>query len=178
MIDTSTFAQWMGLLSDRFNRALAAPTQRAYFELLSRELTTAEFVAGAEQCFARCTYWPSPAEITAAAKPRGSSELAGAEAFADILRWNGTPELMAEARRRLSAPALRAFLAVGGPAKFRALTTDEEPFVRKAFVSAFVAAAGEAIARAGQEGRIEQPRTRRIASGPERLGELIGTVLP
>lgn len=188
MIDTAVFAQWMGLFSDRFNRALAAPTQRMYFEILSRDLTTAEFVTGAEQCFARCTFWPSPDEIRATARPQrpqGSLELAGAEAFADLLRWNGASDLAIQARRRLSEPAYRAFLAVGGAGKFRLLTQVEEPFVRRAFVSAYaqaahdaaeVAAACEATLRLGarrEVGRIgESPSARRLSSGPERLGEI------
>lgn len=179
MIDKQQFAQWMGILADRFNRSLAPPTQRAYYAVLSRALTTAEFTAGAERCFTRCTYWPSPAEILEAARPTPSLELAGAEVFADMLRWIGSPTLMDEASRRLSAPAFRAFLAVGGPAKFRALTIADEPFVRKAFVAAFVAAtrdageaaaAGEAIARA--------PDYKRVNNGPQPIAALLGEVLP
>lgn len=189
MIDPAVFAQWMGVCSDRFNRPLAAPTQRVYFEILSRQLTTAEFVAGAERCVEVCTYWPSPREIAEAAKPASNAELAGAELFADILRWNGRPQLMAEAERRLAAPALRAFLAAGGPAKFRTLTEVEAPFVRKAFVAAYVAAtaeaeeaarAGESVARieARQHHALERPRAKSLHSGPQRLGEIVDEVLP
>lgn len=189
MIDTQIFAHWMGVLSDRFNRPLAAPTTRAYFEVLSRQLTTAEFVVGAEWCFATCTFWPSPKEIADAAKPIRNVELEGAELFADILRWNGHRQLMHEAERRLSPPALRAFLAAGGPAKFRTLTEAEAPFVRKAFVSAYSAAvsdaadaerAGEAVARveARHHRALERPATKRINSGPQKLGEILPAVLP
>lgn len=189
MIDTQTFAHWMGVLSDRCNRPLAAPTQRAYFEVLSRQLTTAEFIAGAERCFETCTFWPAPKEIVDAAKPIGSPELEGAELFNEILRWNGHPQLMAVAERRLPSPALRAFLAAGGPAKFRTLTEAEAPFVRKAFVAAYIAAAslaaeaeraGEAVARveARHHHQLERPPTKRISTGPQRIGELLPSVLP
>lgn len=192
MIDTQIFAHWMGVLSDRFNRPLAAPTQRAYFEVLSRQLTTAEFIAGAERCFEVCTFWPGPKEIADAAKPIGDTELAGAELFAEVLRWNGRPQLMAEAERRLPAPALRAFLAAGGPGKFRTLTEAEAPFVRKAFIAAYVAAAadaaeseraGEAVARveARHHHALEasrDPARKRLSTGPQRIGELLPMVLP
>ncbi|HXF23298.1 MAG TPA: hypothetical protein VN602_02200 [Gemmatimonadaceae bacterium] len=179
MINSQEFARWMGVLGDRFNRPLAAPTARAYFEILSRDLTTAEFAAGAERCFESCKYWPSPKEIITAARPVASPELAAADVFADILRWNGRPNMMAEANERLTPEGMRAFLAVGGPAKFRELTSAEAPFVRKEFVAAFVAAsrdageaksAGEAISRARDYKRID--------NGPQRIGSLLGDVMP
>ena len=178
MIDKEVFARWMGIFADRFNRPLALPTQRAYFEILSRELSTSEFGAGAERCFSRCNYWPSPKEIVEAARPTPSLELAAADVFQDILRWNGAPNLMAEASRRLAPEAMRAFLAVGGPAKFRELTSAESPFVQKAFVTAFVAAARDAgEAQAAGEAISRGRDFKRVNNGPQPLKALMGEVL-
>jgi hypothetical protein len=73
MIEPDVFVERMAELADRFNRPLHEATQRRYYELLNRELTTEEFVAAAELAFRNSSFWPSPGELIQFIHPPGIS---------------------------------------------------------------------------------------------------------
>jgi len=196
MINKEQFKQWITLLGEKFNKPLSAPSQLVFYDILNAELTTEEFVAGARLVYRDNQFFPSPKEIIDQAKPQGDPAIEAADVFRDILTWNGKDNLMAEARSRMTDVGLRAFLAVGGPARFRRLTVDEELWARKEFIARYVEAKRDAderhrvdlaLAQAHearvaaqshrtQHHRLTRDETKRIA-GPTRIGDDVGNAL-
>jgi len=81
MIDKEEFAIAMGMLTDRFNRPLHPSMSRFYYETLSVELTTEEFLIGARLAMRQSQFWPSPQQLIEFARPEKSVELEAAGMF-------------------------------------------------------------------------------------------------
>ena len=146
MIDGELFAQHLGVLADRFGRALAGPTLREYHARLSAELSTEEFVAAARLVFRDETFWPAPRVFVEKVRPSADPALLAQAAFervVTLVRRHGwqfiPPAILAD----LDRPTLRAVGTAGG---WRAIAECDDsgwPFLRKRFEDAHRALAAE-----------------------------------
>lgn len=154
MIERTAFAKIMGVFADRIGRALAPATAEAYYDALSDQLTTDQFLAGARIVFRSHQFntWPAPQQFIDAAQPRPAAALAAAEAFElslEIMGDSRVPILERKARvLSLGPTAARAFIAAGGIREFNLLPLDQVPWLRKRFVEAWQDAASEEARRA------------------------------
>lgn len=152
MIDRKVFAGVMGGFADRFGRALAPATADMYYDILTSELTTEEFLAGARIVFAKHPYnsWPAPQFIIDAAKPKPAPKLSGAEIFEHILSIDGniyTPIAdRLHAIMLLGPVAERAYRAVGGRREFENVLEDDAKWLRQKFLEEYEFAASHAAA--------------------------------
>lgn len=145
-IDQTIFSEAMSVLADRFNRPLHPATLRKYHETLSRELGTEEFVAAAEIAFRDSTFWPSPRELIEYVKPMPDLTLEATVAFDKVLALGfphpaGTCWKREQIQEELGMPASVAFTAIGAQGRLRSITTDDLPFARREFISAYRASA-------------------------------------
>lgn len=146
MIDKKIFATAMSILADRFNRPLHEATILRYREVLSRDLTTEEFVAAADLAFRDSAFWPSPREMIEFVKPLQDISLEASIAFDKMLSM-GEPHPAGTCWRRddilqqLGVPAAVAFTAIGAQGRLRSISTDDLPFARREFVAAYRATA-------------------------------------
>lgn len=148
MIQDETFALWMGVLADRIGRELKPATLAAYNAIMSRELTTEEFVAAAQAVLRTAQYnvWPSPGEFVTAVRPDGPA-LSAHAAFEQTYALVATPRaygrawdaLLAEVADRVGAPAARAADALRGV--WARHDESELPYIRRDFVREYEAAA-------------------------------------
>lgn len=172
MIDAEVFAQHMGLLSDRIGRALAGPTMRAYYEDLSRDLSTAEFVAAARLAFETWKEWrwPSPAELRQMVKPLESPNLVASELFEQVAYLaSNTYDREREAKlSKFSGETQRAFRAIGGLEAFADLDRKDRPWLKKRFVEAYEQACVSTLANS--------MATVALKEADERVKELVSGV--
>lgn len=146
MISTDVFIERMAELADRFNRPLHEATQRRYYELLNRELTTEEFIAAGELAFRNASFWPSPKELIEYIRPPRDLGLEASIAFDKVLAIGkhtvqGTSWLRSEIVEELGEPAAVAFSAIGAQGRLRGVTTDDLPWARREFIAAYKASA-------------------------------------
>lgn len=149
MIDKDVFLERMSELADRFNRPLHEQTQRRYFELLSRELTTEEFMGACELAFRNASFWPSPKEMVDYIRPPRDLALEASQAFDKVLAIGeytpqGTSWLRSRIVEELGEPAAIAFSAIGAQGRLRNITTDDLPWARREFIAAYRAYAVQA----------------------------------
>lgn len=143
MISREKFAYWCGVLSERFNRQLSPPTYGEYFAALTDAGLTDDELDKAMRHVFRCSiYWPSPKEIVAVVRP----ELSANTLFYRLTAkptghglvgpfWEKTDIIT-----RFGERAYAAFVDVGGNDRLRALTSQNENFVRREFERAYNAA--------------------------------------
>lgn len=167
MIDRDEFSTWMGVLADRFGRALKPPTIRAYYAVLSAELTTEQFVAAAAITLRDATFWPSPKEIVERAKPVAAPALTAAEAWvkvhdiaAGISKFGRSSSEKAQLIAELGPAALRAFHAVGGQRAWTDLLEADVKWLKKEFCDRYADADSHEsrIADAGKLAEVTRPR--------------------
>jgi hypothetical protein len=147
MIEKEEFAVAMGMLTDRFNRPLHPSMSRFYYETLSAELTTEEFLIGARLAMRQSQFWPSPQQLIEFARPEKSIDLEAAGMF-DKVRALGSPHPVGMVWRRedvaaLGESALAGFSAIGAQERLRHLSADDLPWARREFVAAYKAKALE-----------------------------------
>lgn len=147
MIDKEEFAVAMGMLTDRFNRPLHPSMSRFYFETLSAELSTEEFLIGARLAMRQSQFWPSPQQLIEFARPEKSLDLEAAAMF-DKVRALGQPHQAGMCWYRdeiaaLGEPALAGFSAIGAQERLRHLSSDDLPWARREFIAAYTAKARE-----------------------------------
>lgn len=143
MISREKFAYWCGVLSERFNRQLSAPTYGEYFAALTdAQLTDDELDRAMRHVFRCSVYWPSPKEIVAVVRPelsantlfyRLTSRATGAGPAGPYWEKN-------DIIKRFGERAYTAFVAIGGNDRLRALTSQNENYVRRDFEREFNAA--------------------------------------
>lgn len=145
MIDQGQFGLIMASFADRIGRPLATFTARMYYDVLSAELTTEEFLAAARVVFKTHAYntWPAPQQFIAAVKPQNDPALTGAEFF-ELIVGRNDPRRVATS---LGPIALRAFEIAGGNREFSGVLECDVHFLRRRFVDAFVAASSEGEAQ-------------------------------
>jgi hypothetical protein len=133
VITPECFQQGMTILADRYGRALKAPTQRVYYERLSRELTDAEFIAGVMLAI-DASFMPAPGDIIAAAKPASDFKIEAEDAWTAILQtcrampWKMIPH------ERFSAVWWKAIAAAGGIKTIALAEPEAAPHVHRKFV--------------------------------------------
>ncbi len=156
MNDRKAFAGGMALLGVTFGREVDRPRIRAYWLALS-DLEDAEFqLAVAKLCAgwksSPAEMFPLPATIRAYARPYVDPAAAAVRLFDQVQRLGdylptGTRWSMAKIGQQLGWAAAEAFSAAGGSSAFANLTERDLPFVRKAFVDAYLRAADAASKR-------------------------------
>lgn len=147
MIDKEQFAIAMGMLTDRFNRPLHPSMNRFYYETLSAELTTEEFLIAARLAMRQSQFWPSPQQLIEFVKPEKNIELEAAAMF-DKVRALGFSHPAGLCWRReevaeLGESALAGFSAIGAQERLRNLSADDLPWARREFVAAYKAKAAD-----------------------------------
>ncbi len=153
MIDRESFATMMAIFAERIGRPLAPASAQMYHDILSRELTTEEFLAGARVVFRNHTIntWPAPIEFIEAVKPATLTPLVDAGmAFEKLLtfacdHYADATEVERKVRE-MGTVAAFAYRAAGGRAVFRDLLQTDEPFVRRRFETLYCEQAA-AVAR-------------------------------
>ena len=186
MIDKEEFAIAMGMLTDRFNRPLHPSMNRFYYETLSAELTTEEFLIGSRLAMRQSQFWPSPQQLVEFACPEKSVELEAASMFAEV-RALGTPHPAGMVWRReqvaaLGDLALAGFSAIGAQERLRHLSADDLPWARREFVAAYKAKAAETKAdRQIESARlaIRTPARPKALPGPQKPhpgAQLVGPI--
>jgi hypothetical protein len=154
VIDKDIFAHQMGVLADRIGRPLKAPTLRMYFQSLSAELTTEQFVAATTLAFnlhdGKYRDWPSPMQLVELIRPLPGPTLDAFEAFERVLALTNDPRTSLprriEAIQAIGATAVRAFRAAGGMRDFVNVLETDVVWLRRRFVEAYTAATETAIA--------------------------------
>ena len=149
MIELAAFTSVMSTFADRFGmgKVLAPATATAYYEILTENLTTTEFLAAAKLLFQHHPYnaWPPPQAFIDAVKPKGSALLSAAEAFEALLVIDGNiyqPPAERYARIAALGPlAMRAYRAVGGRREFENVLEADVKYLRQRFVEAYQQAA-------------------------------------
>jgi hypothetical protein len=173
MIEQDTFSERMSELADRFNRPLHEATVRRYYELLSRELTTEEFIAAAELAFRNSSFWPSPRELIEYIRPPRDLGLEASQAFDKVLHAGEyTPQgqswLRSKILEEIGEPAAVAFSAIGAQGRLRGITTDDLPWARREFIAAYKASAIDTSHVVAAREALRFPRQQRMI--PERAG--------
>lgn len=187
MIDKEKFAVAMGMLTDRFNRPLHPSVNRFYYETLSAELSTEEFLVASRLAMRQSQFWPSPQQLIDFAKPEKNLDLEAAAMF-DRVRLLGVPHPAGmcwyrEHVAELGAAALAGFSSIGAQERLRNLSTDDLPWARREFIAAYKAKAQETKAEkqiADARAALAAPKRPALKPGPQptnagaqRVGELI-----
>jgi hypothetical protein len=119
MIDSEVFIQGMGQLGGAFGREIDGPVTKMYFGILTKELTSAEFVEAVTRTIATERFWPSPAVIIS--KVRESGEESALKAFEHARRtiydYGGFRFLPVSVYEAFDAPTKAAIRECGGVAK-------------------------------------------------------------
>lgn len=153
MIDRPAFARVMGVFADRIGRPLAPETAELYYAVLSADLETDEFLAGARVVFQvhRFNTWPAPQQFIDAARPPAAIALAAGELFERVLAIAAnayTPLAERTAQiAALGADVERAYRAAGGRREFENVLEADVKWLRKAFCESYQAAVIDTEAR-------------------------------
>lgn len=155
-IDKDSFLAGLAVLAGAFSREVDAPVQRAYYTVLSRELTTEEFERAVTITLETETFWPSPAVILS--KVKADKEGAAALALEHVNRvtnaHGGFRYLTADVfHREFDAPMRAAISACGGLAK---MADADERTVRRRFAKAYQASLQPRIAAPQTDARVKQ----------------------
>lgn len=145
-INAVTFAAWMQVLADRFNRPMQPATQQAYYATLSDELSTEEFERAAALAFRDETFWPSPRAIIEKVHPPVDIKVSATETF-EGLRQAITDFGWQHVHRRLE-PTLplttrRALQGSGGVYAIAMASYTELPHLARKFADIYEAAVAE-----------------------------------
>lgn len=174
-IDRQEFATWMSVLADRIGRSLKPPTVNVYYAILSRQLTSTEFVAAMTLAVERSKFWPSPAEIVEFVKPKADTSLAAAESLNGIRerihKAGGIQFVKRDLYDGLDPSARRALSAVGGFGAIVNVTESEWPFLQKRWADAYTGAAIEFDKQEAAATHLDRAQAR--LSAPTRVGGLI-----
>jgi hypothetical protein len=192
MIDKEEFAVAMGMLTDRFNRPLHPSMSRFYYETLSADLTTEEFMIAARLAMRHSQFWPSPQQLIEFAKPERSIDLEAAKMFEKVRSLGRAhPAGLCWHREEVAAlgdPALAGFSTIGAQERLRNLSAEDLSWARREFVAAYIAKARETKAdrqiEAAREAIRIPARGRQLKPGPDTsttglasIGEVIPKVL-
>jgi len=167
MIDKDTFLAGLAVLAGAFGREVDAPVQRAYYAVLSPQMTTEDFEKAVSLTLASETYWPSPAVILS--KVKADAESRGLMAFEHVIRVmgaNGGHRFLSHDTymREFDEATRMAISAVGGLAKIGDTTEERWPALQRKFIAAHAEASNP---------------TKRIAPAPidPRVNALVNRVL-
>jgi len=152
----------MGDLALAFPGGFTPEQQAARGELYRRkldDLTDAEWLKAADRCVDEHKgYFPAVALLRELAKPPAVSEAQAVTVFDQVIdagEYNphGTQWRVRTIREKFGPAVAEAFTAAGGQGAFAGLSERNLPFVRKAFVEAYVAAVRAAPVRALPEAK-------------------------
>ena len=135
MIDQQMFLQEIGILMDWFNRDFEEATLNRLHERLSQHLTTAEFEQAASVVFDTARFFPTVSDFVKASK--GDPEAQALKSWDCCLEASliGDYALVDS----LTPQAQFALRAVGGMTALRRIKSEEERWVKKEFVTAWIA---------------------------------------
>lgn len=140
MIEKEQFITGMALLSGAFGREVDGPIQRAYYAVLSKQLTTAEFERAVSITLETETFWPSPAVLIG--KVKQDTQARALSALEHVNRVTGQAGgyrfLPVETfHREFDAPTRVAIAAVGGLGAIGNVSEDRYSTLQKKFVAAY-----------------------------------------
>lgn len=138
------FAEGIAMISDRWNRDVAASTSAVMAEWLAEHQCTGdEFIAGVKRAIAEDEWPPSAKRILELARPVASADVRAGEVFEQIrglgryIVPHGTRWEIDEIERECGEAARRALISIGGPRRLVDMTDDAVPFVLRDFAKAF-----------------------------------------
>jgi hypothetical protein len=139
VIEKEPFLAGLAILAGAFGREVDAPVQRAYYAVLSPQMTTEDFEKAVSLTLASESYWPSPAVILS--KVKADAESRGLVAFERVNRVmgaNGGHRFLSHDTyiREFDEATRMAISAVGGLAKIGDTTEDRWPALQRRFVAA------------------------------------------
>lgn len=142
MIDKDAFIAGIAVLAGAFGREIDAPVQRAYYTVLSRELTTEEFERAVTLALTSETFWPSPAVLLSKVKADDTSRgLSALEHVNRITEAHGGFRYLPHAtfQAEFDAPTKAAIAACGGLAAIANTTESGQNALKKKFAAAYTA---------------------------------------
>lgn len=90
MIDVSVFAQEMAVLLERFEKKFSDPVLKRYYEILSKELNTEEFVYASMLSFKEDIFFPPPQSLIDRGKASGKGTQAQIVQLLKAMRMNAS----------------------------------------------------------------------------------------
>ncbi len=135
MIDQKVFLEEIGILMDWFNRDFEEATLNRLHERLSQHLTTEEFENAACVVFDTARFFPTVSDFVKASK--GDPEAQALRSWSECLSASLTGDYRLV--DSLTPQAQEALRAVGGMTALRRIKSEEERWVKKEFVTAWIA---------------------------------------
>ncbi len=135
MIDQQVFLKEIGILMDWFNRDFEEATLNRLHQRLSQHLTTAEFEQAASVVFDTARFFPTVSDFVKASK--GDPEAQALRSWDSCLDASLTGDY--HLIESLTPQAQFALRAVGGMNALRRIKSESERWVKKEFVSAWIA---------------------------------------
>jgi hypothetical protein len=143
MIDKDAFIAGIAVLAGAFGREVDAPVQRAYYAVLSREMTTEEFEQAVTLTLSSETFWPSPAVLLGKVKADETSRgLLALEHVNRITDAHGGFRYLPYAvyQAEFDAPTKAAISACGGLSAIATTNENALNALRKKFAAAYATA--------------------------------------
>ena len=137
MIDKATFSAALAVLAGAFGREVDAGVSVAYYRVLSRRLTTEEFERAVSTVIETEKFWPSPAVLLAAARPKDDARIALGALIAQ-LRDKGGFQFFPHASFQALTPEVKAGIkAVGGLREITMASAKDMPTLERQFARAY-----------------------------------------
>lgn len=143
MIDKEIFTTGIAVLAGAFGREVDAPVQRAYYLVLSPQMTNDEFERAVQLTLTSETFWPSPATILAKVKADETSKgLLALEHVNRITEAHGGFRYLPHAtfHAEFDAPTRAAISVVGGLQQIANTPENQRAGLQKRFAAAYLAA--------------------------------------
>jgi hypothetical protein len=135
MIDQKVFLEEISILMDWFNRDFESATLNRLHERLSEHLTTEEFKQAANVVFDTARFFPTVSDFVKASK--GDPDVEALKAWDCCLEASLTGDY--HLIDRLTPQTQFALRAVGGMNALRRIKSEDERWVKKEFVTAWIA---------------------------------------
>lgn len=158
-IEKQSFAVGMGLLAGAFSRTADEPVMKAYYTILTAQLSTAEFEEAVTRTLATETFWPSPAVLLG--KIKAGDDNKAALAFEHVNRVTGGAGgfrflSYAAYQDAFDAPTRIAIAAVGGLSEIANTPLERWPGLQRRFAAAYLASLRPALTAPTIDGRVRQ----------------------
>lgn len=176
MIDKDIFAANMGILAGAFGRVVDSAVVLAYYRVLSPKLTTPEFEQAVRIVVERETFWPSPAVLLNAIRPKDEAE-AALERVIDWLRDSGGFLHISAEEFQAFPPEVKAGIkAAGGLRAIDLCSVEQLPKLERRFVEAFTEVRHPLLIEGSRDKALPR-RDRTTGNGLESSGSVVDRVM-
>lgn len=143
MIDKDAFIAGIAVLAGAFSREVDAPVQRAYYAVLSPQMTTEEFEKAVALTLTSETFWPSPAVLLSKVKKGDEGKgLLALEHVTRIVDKAGGFRFLPHATylAEFDAPTRAAISVCGGLVVITNTSEERWPAMQRKFAAAYTQA--------------------------------------